>query len=69
MTTMMNLQTALLDLLHEIRGTEIKLIIGGGYGIYLKDEFVRRSRLRTLFENKPETRSTNDLDLFLRQNY
>jgi hypothetical protein len=33
MNTMMDLQTALLDLLHEIRGTEIKLIIGGGYGM------------------------------------
>jgi len=66
MNTMMDLQTALLDLLHEIRGTEIKLIIGGGYGIYLKDDYVRQLKLRTLFENKPEARSTNDLDLFLR---
>jgi hypothetical protein len=33
MITMPSLQTALLDLLHEIQGTEVKLIIGGGYGI------------------------------------
>jgi hypothetical protein len=61
-----NLQTALLDLLHEVQGTEVKLIIGGGYGIYLRTEHVRRLGARTLFEEKPEARSTNDLDLFLR---
>jgi len=35
MITIPDLQTALLDLLHEVEGTEIRLIIGGGYGIYL----------------------------------
>jgi len=35
MITIPSLQTALLDLLHEIRDTAIKLIIGGGLGIYL----------------------------------
>jgi hypothetical protein len=30
MITMPDLQTALLDLLHEVKGTDIKLIIGGG---------------------------------------
>ena len=35
MITMPNLQTALLELLHEVESAEIRLIIGGGYGIYL----------------------------------
>lgn len=63
---MPDLQTALLDLLHEIQGTDIKLIIGGGFGIYLKANHVRRLGVRTLLREWPETRSTNDLDLYLR---
>jgi len=61
-----DLQTALLDLLHEVQGTNVKLIIGGGYGIYLRTEHVRRLGVRTLLEEWPEVRSTNDLDLYLR---
>lgn len=61
-----DLQTSLLDLLHEIEGTDIKLIIGGGFGIYLKTNQVRRLGMRTLLQEWPEPRSTNDLDLFLR---
>jgi hypothetical protein len=66
MITIPDLQTALLDLLHEVEGTEIRPIIGGGYGIYLKIEHVRRLDVRTLLREWPEPRSTNDLDLFLR---
>ena len=66
MTTMPDLQTALLDLLHEVQGTEIRLIIGGGFGIYLKIDHVRQTGARTLLREWPEPRSTNDLDLFLR---
>ncbi len=66
MITIPGLQTALLDLLHEIQGTDIRLIVGGGFGIYLKTEHVHRSGARTLFSEWPEPRSTNDLDLFLR---
>lgn len=66
MTTMPDLQTALLDLLHEVRGTEIRLIIGGGFGLYLKIDHVRQLGVRTLLREWPEPRSTNDLDLFLR---
>ena len=61
-----NLQTALLDLLNELHDTEIKLIIGGGYGLYLRTEHVRISGKRTLLKQLPEVRSTNDLVLFLR---
>jgi len=42
MITIPDLQTSLLDLLFEIKGTDIKLIIGGGFGIYLKIDYVQR---------------------------
>jgi len=66
MITVPDLHTALLDLLYELRGTDVKLIIGGGFGIYLKTEHVLRMEVRTLLRQWPEPRSTNDLDLFLR---
>lgn len=40
MITIPDLQTSLLDLLFEIKETDIKLIIGGGFGIYLKIGYV-----------------------------
>lgn len=43
----------------------IKLILGGGYGLVLKTEYIRRTQAVTRFEVIPEARSTNDLDLFL----
>ena len=66
MITISDLQTALLDLLEKIQDSEIKLIIGGGFGIYLKTNHIRRLDMRTLLDQWPEPRSTNDLDLFLR---
>jgi hypothetical protein len=60
------LRTALLDLLWELQGSGINLIIGGGYGIFLKVEYTRKHDIRTLLSELPETRSTNDLDIFLR---
>ena len=61
-----DLHTSLLDLLHETKGADIKLIIGGGFVIYLKTGHVQRLSMRTLLQAWPEPRSTNDLDLFLR---
>ena len=66
MVTLTDLQTSLQDLLYEIKGTDIKLIIGGGFGLYLKINQVQRQGTRTLLREWPEPRSTNDLDLFLR---
>lgn len=66
MITIPDLKTALLDLLREVEGTCIKLIIGGGFGIYLKTDHAMRTGARTLFGEWPDVRSTNDLDLFLR---
>lgn len=64
--TMPSLLTALLDLLYALRDSEIKLIIGGGFGIYLRSNHVRSTGIPTLLRDWPEARSTNDLDLFLR---
>ena len=66
MIRIIDLQTALLDLLQKVNDPEIRLIAGGGFGIYLKTDHVRRSSMRTLLSQWPEPRSTNDLDLFLR---
>jgi hypothetical protein len=66
MITISDLQKALLELLQEIKNTKIKLIIGGGFGIYLRTEHIRRQGYRTLLSEWPEPRSTNDLDLFIR---
>jgi len=65
MITIADLQTSLLDLLHKIEGSEVKIIIGGGFGIYLKAVHVAKEGCRTIWREWPETRSTNDLDLFL----
>jgi hypothetical protein len=65
-TSITDLRTALLDLLYETRQEDLRLIIGGGYGIYLKREHLHETGERTLFKEWPEARSTNDLDLFLR---
>jgi hypothetical protein len=60
------LKASLLDLLYELRETELRLILGGGYGLYLKRQFIRESGAKTLLPVFPEARSTNDLDVFLR---
>jgi hypothetical protein len=66
MITISDLKTSLLDLLLEIEGKDIKLIIGGGFGVFLKINYVQQLGVRTLLQEWPEPRSTNDLDLFLR---
>jgi hypothetical protein len=66
MIKIIDLQTALLDLLQKVHDSEIRLIAGGGFGIYLKTNHIINSGMRTLLDQWPEPRSTNDLDLFLR---
>jgi hypothetical protein len=66
MNRIIDLQTALLDLLQKVHDSDVRLIAGGGFGIYLKTDYVRKSDMRTLLNQLPEPRSTNDLDLFLR---
>jgi hypothetical protein len=60
------LTTSLLDLLNELEGQSIPIMIGGGFGLYLKRQHLARTSQRTLFNQLPEPRSTNDIDLFLR---
>lgn len=52
-------------LAQELNKDSIKLILGGGYGLVLKTEYVRQTNAVTRFEEIPQARSTNDLDLFL----
>ena len=66
MIALSDLRGALLELLREVQGSEVRLIVGGGFGIFLKTEQVRKMGRRTLLSEWPEQHSTNDLDLFLR---
>ena len=59
------LKSNLLDLLYELREAEIRLIIGGGYGLYLKRQYLQATGEAHLLPLISEARSTNDLDLFL----
>lgn len=50
MNRIIDLQTALLDLMQKVHDSEVRLIAGGGFGIYLKTDHVRRSGMRTLLD-------------------
>jgi hypothetical protein len=62
------LRTALLDLHHELEEYDIKLLLGGGYGLFLKQNYLMGASERTLFAQDlwPAPRSTSDLDIFLK---
>ena len=60
------LRSTLLDLLYELREVDLPLILGGGYGLYLKQQQAQESNAPLLLKAVPPVRSTNDLDLFLR---
>lgn len=55
----------LIRLARILAGHEIKLIVGGGYGLLLKAALLSASRERTRIEPIPAARSTTDLDFFL----
>jgi hypothetical protein len=61
------LKAGLLELHKELPSGDIRLIVGGGYGLYLKQQHLQHQNQRTLLnvEIWPEARSTNDLDVFL----
>jgi hypothetical protein len=61
-----HLTAGLLDLLHELEGQGIPITVGGGFGLYLKRRHLEKTGQRTLFQELPALRATNDLDLFLR---
>jgi hypothetical protein len=56
----------LLDLLDALDGQAIPLILVGGFGLFLRREWLLETRTRTLFERLPESRATEDFDLVLR---
>jgi hypothetical protein len=63
------LKTSLLDLLHELREENIPLILGGGYGLYLKQVHLQNTlEAPTLIAGElwPVPRATEDLDILLR---
>jgi hypothetical protein len=60
------LTASLLDLLRELEGRGIPITVGGGFGLYLKRQHLTTTGQQILFDQLPETRATNDLDLFLR---
>lgn len=66
MITISDLKSALLELLLEIRDTSVHLIVGGGFGLWLKVELVQNRAAATLLKEWPEARSTQDIDLFIR---
>ena len=60
--------TTILDLLSAIGRAEFKLILGGGYGLYLKQLHLQTADgVRTLLPGElwPHPRTTEDLDVFL----
>ncbi len=56
----------LLDLLREFAVRGVPLMVGGGFGLYLKRMHLARTGERMLFAELPEVRSTNDIDMFIR---
>jgi hypothetical protein len=61
------LRTSLLDLLHILRENAGGILLGGGYGLYLKQLHLVESAQRTLIKANlwPTPRATLDLDLML----
>lgn len=63
------LKTSLLDLLYELRDQKTSLILGGGYGLFLKQVHLQNTLdTPTLIEGEfwPAPRATEDLDILLR---
>jgi hypothetical protein len=56
----------LLDLLDALEDQNIPLILVGGFGLFLRREWLLETRTPTLFERVPESRATEDFDLVLR---
>lgn len=62
------LVTTLIDLAHAMRSPDFKVILGGGFGLYLKQLHLQgQAEQRTLLPGDlwPYPRATEDLDLFL----
>lgn len=66
MSELASLEKSLRELLSRLDSKTCQIILGVGYGLYLRRTILEREGTRTLLEHWPEARSTNDLDLFLR---
>jgi len=55
----------LIRLARELEAHEIPLIVGGGYGLFLKTKLLLESQEQTRIDPFPSARSTEDLDFFL----
>ena len=55
----------LMRLARKLELYEIRLIVGGGYGLLLKTKLSIETKLRTRIDPFPAARSTDDLDFFL----
>lgn len=62
------LKASLLDLLHALKCTGIRLLLGGGFGLYLKQLYLQEKDPRTVISGElwPRPRATEDLDILLR---
>ena len=59
------LRTELRALVQILQPLEIQIVVGGGYGLFLRYEHIRRSGEQTLMPDYPSARSTQDIDIFL----
>jgi hypothetical protein len=61
------LKSALLELIRELRPLGLRILLGGGYGLYLKQLSLQGTQTRTFLpqESWPRPRATADLDVFL----
>jgi Nucleotidyl transferase AbiEii toxin, Type IV TA system len=59
------LKQQLIILARELQNHDIRLIVGGGYGLLLRTEHILRTESATRFYEVPAARSTEDIDLFL----
>ena len=62
------LKTCLLEFLYELRNVDFRLILGGGYGLYLKQMHLQELPIfQTLIPGDfwPTPRGTEDLDIYL----
>jgi Nucleotidyl transferase AbiEii toxin, Type IV TA system len=59
------LKQQLTMLARELQNHDIRLIVGGGYGLLLRTEHILKTEPVTRFYELPPARSTEDIDLFL----
>lgn len=62
------LRTSLLDLVYQFDSLKTPVILGGGYGLFLRQILLQESIETTVLDKRswPAPRSTEDLDIFLR---